>query len=1065
VNQFQLISYPLFVTAALEILLGVILLRNNPARSRAQKAVVALAFFSAAFSLTTAIMYTRASLGLSLNLVARLNWIGWFTVPSALLIIFYLKDERSRLGTLVAFTLYPACLIIYGLCLFTDLIVMPGYSVIPFINHPGPLENPARLFGTLQAIWLLYSIIQYKKVLQGIKKTQFEYFLTGTLIFGGGAATTAGLMQIFGGFGFEPGLASFFSLPWVAFTYYAITRRRLFDIRIMFSRVISLVVLFVVSAVVQIGLYKLLTPQLDDEYAILISLAAIGGLFFGTRINRRVQNWVKRLVLQDRYDYQEVLKESSKAVISILDLNELLDYIMAVMKKSLGVESVSFLLQDGHGARTRVESIDHANDKVFSCLQKTGQVVVRSELERTSLDDQGLKVWAYMRQTGAELILPLAYKGEIKGCMVLGQKGNGDPYFQSDIDLLESLAGYAVVAIENARLYEEARNAKESMQESEAKFRTLAETAPTAIFMHQGGNFLYANRAAEVIGGYTVAEYLSMHYMGLVHPDYIDLVNKRSRSRLEGSDEAPVLREFKIVKKSGEVRWVLMTAGITEILGKTTVMATLLDISTRKKAEEERNLMAALIENSTDLISMTTMDGSMLFMNTGGRQLAGLENKEDVSTCTLPDFVMEEDLPILRKQILPALAKGSWRNEFRLKHHTTGVPIPVDLYAFTVADETTGRPVALATIMRDITSRKKAEDEQKRLYQKLQVALRSLQESEARFRTLAETTSAGIFIHRGGRFIYANPAIKRITGYDQEEFLKLDFWALVHPDYRELVRERGKARLHGESPPSEYEVKIVIKNGEDRWGNLNAGVIDFEGDPAVIVTFFDITDRKHAEEEQARLYEARITEEKQHVMEKEKILMDLHDGIGGITTNISILSEVGQKAADIESIKKTLSTISRLSREGISEIRGFMHSLDAQDLNWRTVATELRSQGINMVEPHRIAFDLEAVLCDVQAQPGSLFWVNLFKIYKEGLTNVIKHSQATAVSVLLKVMEDKVLLAVQDNGIGWDAERSRGRGLSNMKRRAAELGGNLTLSSGNGTRVSLEIPIPLKYPV
>ena len=81
-------------------------------------------------------------------------------------------------------------------------------------------------------------------------------------------------------------------------------------------------------------------------------------------------------------------------------------------------------------------------------------------------------------------------------------------------------------------------------------------------------------------------------------------------------------------------------------------------------------------------------------------------------------------------------------------------------------------------------------------------------------------------------------------------------------------------------------------------------------------------------------------------MEKEKLLMDLHDGIGGITTNISILSETGTAGGGYRGhARRRLATISRLSREGISEIRGFMHSLDTKELNWRTLVTETENPG------------------------------------------------------------------------------------------------------------------------
>jgi signal transduction histidine kinase len=211
--------------------------------------------------------------------------------------------------------------------------------------------------------------------------------------------------------------------------------------------------------------------------------------------------------------------------------------------------------------------------------------------------------------------------------------------------------------------------------------------------------------------------------------------------------------------------------------------------------------------------------------------------------------------------------------------------------------------------------------------------------------------------------------------------------------------------------------------------------------------------------------EERIAKEQRHLLEKEKMLMDLHDGIGGITTNISILSELGQSATDIESIKKALATISRLARDGVSEIRSFMQSLDSRELNWRALASELRNLGTTMVEPHGISFAAEISVDDVPDQPGSLLWIDLIRIYKEALTNVIKHSHAHSVGISLKVASTGLMLIVRDDGIGWNEAPDNGRGLPNMKKRAQEVGGTVTVSaSETGAEVKLEIPLPLKLP-
>lgn len=341
-------------------------------------------------------------------------------------------------------------------------------------------------------------------------------------------------------------------------------------------------------------------------------------------------------------------------------------------------------------------------------------------------------------------------------------------------------------------------------------------------------------------------------------------------------------------------------------------------------------------------------------------------------------------------------------------------------------------------------------------------AVQSLKESEGIFRTLADTTTASIIIHRGGRFLYANHAVQTITGFTHDELLNMDFWEIVHPEYRELVRERGRARISGRTAPAAYEFKILTKNGEERWATTTTGFIEYAGSPAVIATLFDITDRKRAEEDKVKLYEERIREEQRHLAEKEHMLMELHDGVGGITTNISILSELARQSNDLDSVKNTLATISRLSRDGVSEIRSFMRSLDTGDLNWRTLAAEIRNQGTSLLEPHNIAFTFETSIDDqTVTQPGSLLCVSLFKIFKETITNVIKHSKATSVRATLKITKSGLQFSIQDNGIGCGQAGGSGRGLSNIRKRALELGGTMTVSFDSGVRVDLEIPLAI----
>ncbi len=341
---------------------------------------------------------------------------------------------------------------------------------------------------------------------------------------------------------------------------------------------------------------------------------------------------------------------------------------------------------------------------------------------------------------------------------------------------------------------------------------------------------------------------------------------------------------------------------------------------------------------------------------------------------------------------------------------------------------------------------------------------RSLVESEGKFRTLAQTAAIAIFIHQGGNFLYANRAAEEIGGYSVQEYLGKNFLSLVHPDFVKLVKERAQQRLDGDTVPSQYEFKLVRKDGGERWVLMTAGTMEYEGRPAVIGTLIDVTDRKRAEEEKVRLVEERLAEEQRHRREKENILMDLHDGIGGITTNIGILAELARKAVDLEDLKKTLAVISQLAQNGIAEIRSFMRGLDSAELTWQSLAAECRTQGAGMLEPHGIGFSLESDVREATVPPDSEIWITLCKIYKEAITNVIKHAQAGAVTAALRVDGQGVSLSVQDDGCGAGTSRTGGRGLTSMRTRAAELGGRMTMVISPGTCIRVEIPFPLKYP-
>ncbi|MBI5386677.1 MAG: PAS domain S-box protein [Verrucomicrobia bacterium] len=135
--------------------------------------------------------------------------------------------------------------------------------------------------------------------------------------------------------------------------------------------------------------------------------------------------------------------------------------------------------------------------------------------------------------------------------------------------------------------------------------------------------------------------------------------------------------------------------------------------------------------------------------------------------------------------------------------------------------------------------------EKERLRWQAEVALK---ESEGRYRALVENAAEVIAVAQDGHFRFVNPEAEAISGYSRAELTSRPFLDFVHPEDREWVASNHQRRLRGEAPPTEFETRIIVKGGAVRWLRIKVAGIAWEGAPATLNFFTDITERKQAEE-------------------------------------------------------------------------------------------------------------------------------------------------------------------------------------------------------------------------
>ena len=197
-------------------------------------------------------------------------------------------------------------------------------------------------------------------------------------------------------------------------------------------------------------------------------------------------------------------------------------------------------------------------------VARTGQPLV---VEDASRDPRLTKPEVKKMKIQSQLIVPLTIRDRVRGTLCVANR-RPRTFFPEEQELLSAVGNQIAVAIENSRLYEEARTSAQRLAVSEKNYRELFENANDAIWVNDlVGNIVVANKASERITGYIVEELTKMNVKELLSDTGLELAGQIRRSLLE---KEPVVQPYEqhLVRKDGTEATLMLTTSLVTDNGK-----------------------------------------------------------------------------------------------------------------------------------------------------------------------------------------------------------------------------------------------------------------------------------------------------------------------------------------------------------------------------------------------------------------------------------------------------------------------------------------------------------------
>ena len=377
----------------------------------------------------------------------------------------------------------------------------------------------------------------------------------------------------------------------------------------------------------------------------------------------------------------------------------------------------------------------------------------------------------------------------------------------------------------------------------------------------------------------------------------------------------------------------------------------------------------------------------------------------------------------------------------------------------------------------------------------------TLRESEMRYRTLVEGSLQGLFIHVDGVIQFANSAVLQMFGYGEaEELIGQPYRIVVAPEELDRLEGYRQARLRGEASPSHYEFIGITSDGSRLWFECLASRVMWDGKPAVMGTFLDITKRKQIEEALRQAIEkAEVAREEAEAAAKAKsefLATMSHEirtpmnGVSGMTDLLLKTPLSSEQRENIEIIQRCSDHLIKIINRVLIIHEGYhnrfreSYSLDENSFELYPTMQDI----VNLLSKQAVAKGLDIHLDISHDLPSSFIGDSgrLRQVLINLIGNALKFTDQGGVFVEISCIErcaDDVQLRfqVRDTGIGMSPDELKklfqrfpniksskpnlegtGLGLAISNELVKMMGGKISVQSTVGEGSTFAFTIPLK---